>query len=79
MFAPRGIPHSHKRVVPRTGRFLTLTSPAGFEGFLRELSEAEARGAAMTKACPGVTEIWDPLAERGRFGTVTFDRRTCLA
>ena len=35
VFAPRGIPHSHRRVVPRTGRFLTLVSPAGFEGFFR--------------------------------------------
>ena len=41
VFAPRGVPHSHRRVVPRTGRFLTLVSPAGFEGFFRELSEAE--------------------------------------
>ena len=45
VFAPRGIPHSHRRVVPRTGRFLTFLSPAGFEGFFRELSEAERKGA----------------------------------
>ena len=44
VFAPRGIPHSHRRVVPRTGRFLTLVSPPGFEGFFRELSEAERDG-----------------------------------
>ncbi len=44
VFAPRGVPHSHRRVVPRTGRFLTLVSPAGFEGFFRELSEAERDG-----------------------------------
>ena len=44
VFAPRGVPHSHRRVVPRTGRFLTLVSPAGFEGFFRELSEAERNG-----------------------------------
>ena len=44
VFAPRGIPHSHRRVVPRTGRFLTLVSPAGFEGFCRELSDAERDG-----------------------------------
>ena len=46
-FAPRRVPHEHRRVVPRTGRFLTLTSPAGFERFFRELSEAEGRGAPM--------------------------------
>ena len=44
VFAPRGVPHSHRRVVPRTGRFLTLVSPAGLEGFFRELSEAERNG-----------------------------------
>ena len=44
VFAPRDVPHSHRRVVPRTGRFLTLVSPAGFEGFFRELSDAERDG-----------------------------------
>ena len=42
VFAPRGIPHAQRRVVPRTGRTLTMASPAGFEGFFRELSAAEA-------------------------------------
>ena len=44
VFAPRGIPHSHRRVVPRTGRFLTMASPAGLEGFFRELADAERTG-----------------------------------
>jgi mannose-6-phosphate isomerase-like protein (cupin superfamily) len=30
VFAPRGIPHAQRRVAPRTGRILVLTSPAGF-------------------------------------------------
>ena len=61
VFAPRGIPHSHRRVVPRTGRFLTLVSPAGFEGFFRELSDAERDGTigpdayARVSACYGIT------------------------
>jgi mannose-6-phosphate isomerase-like protein (cupin superfamily) len=50
VFAPRGVPHAHRRVVARTGRFLTLTSPAGFEGFFRELAAAEANGADMGAA-----------------------------
>jgi mannose-6-phosphate isomerase-like protein (cupin superfamily) len=50
VFAPRGVPHSHRRVAPRTGRFLTLVSPAGFEGFFRELAEAERSGAQMDAA-----------------------------
>ena len=44
VFAPRSVPHAHRRLVPRTGRFLTMVSPAGFEGFFRELSDAESEG-----------------------------------
>jgi mannose-6-phosphate isomerase-like protein (cupin superfamily) len=43
-FLPRGVPHSQRRVVPRSGRLLVMTSPAGFEGFFRELAAAEAAG-----------------------------------
>jgi mannose-6-phosphate isomerase-like protein (cupin superfamily) len=44
VFAPRGVPHAQRRVVPRTGRILVLTSPAGFEGFFRQLAEADRAG-----------------------------------
>ena len=44
VFAPRGVPHAQRRVVPRTGRQLTMISPAGFEAFFRELGEADAAG-----------------------------------
>lgn len=50
VFAPRQVPHAHRRVVPRTGRFLTMVSPAGFEDFFRELSSAEAAGGAGPEA-----------------------------
>ena len=43
-FAPRGIPHAQRRVVPRVGRQLVLISPGGWEGFLRELDAAERDG-----------------------------------
>jgi mannose-6-phosphate isomerase-like protein (cupin superfamily) len=56
VFAPRGVPHAHRRVVPRTGRFLTLVSPAGFEGFFRELAEAERAGSPMESAYAMVSE-----------------------
>ena len=56
VFAPRGVPHSHRRVVPRTGRFLTLVSPAGFEGFFRELSEAERDGTIGPEAYARASE-----------------------
>ena len=45
VFAPRGVPHAQRRTVPRTGRILVLTSPAGLEGFFRELAEADRTGA----------------------------------
>ena len=44
VFAPRGVPHAQRRVVPRTGRLLVLCSPAGLEGFFRELAEAARDG-----------------------------------
>jgi mannose-6-phosphate isomerase-like protein (cupin superfamily) len=50
VFAPRGIPHSQRRVVPRTGRLLILTAPAGLEGFFRELAEADRAGTLGPEA-----------------------------
>lgn len=45
VFAPRGVPHAQRRVVPRAGRLLVLASPAGLEGFFRELAQADHEGA----------------------------------
>jgi len=56
VFAPRRVPHAHRRVVPRTGRFLTMTSPAGFEGFFRELSDAERDGTIGPEAYARASE-----------------------
>ena len=56
VFAPRGVPHAHRRAVPRTGRFLTLTSPAGFESFFRELAAAEQSDEPQEEAYRGVSE-----------------------
>jgi mannose-6-phosphate isomerase-like protein (cupin superfamily) len=44
VLAPRGVPHSQRRVVPRTGKELVMTFPAGLEGFFFELGEAERAG-----------------------------------
>jgi hypothetical protein len=55
-FGPRGVPHSQRRVVPRTGRFLILLSPAGFEGFFRELAEAERTRSSMPESYVRVSE-----------------------
>ena len=56
VFAPRGIPHAQRRVVPRTGRILVLTSPVGFEGFFRELAEADRAGAIRPDTYARVSE-----------------------
>jgi mannose-6-phosphate isomerase-like protein (cupin superfamily) len=50
VFLPHGVPHAHRRVVPRTGRLLCATSPAGFEGFFRVLAEASRIGASPGEA-----------------------------
>ena len=63
VFAPRGIPHSQRRVVPRTGRLLVLTSPGGLEGFFRELADADRAGTlgpgayASASANHGITWV----------------------
>jgi mannose-6-phosphate isomerase-like protein (cupin superfamily) len=56
VFLPRGIPHSQRRVVPGQGRLLVLTSPAGFEGFFRELAEAERAGTLGPDAYAGASD-----------------------
>ncbi len=62
VFAPRGIPHSQRRVIPGEGRLLILTTPAGFEGFFRELAAAEQAGklgpAAYSRASERFGITW---------------------
>ena len=50
VFAPRGVPHSQRRVVSGVGRQLVLYSPGGFEGFFRHLAAAHAAGNLGPKA-----------------------------
>ena len=56
VFAPRGIPHSQRRVVPGEGRQLVMTSPAGFEGFFRELAAAHDAGTLGPEAYAQASE-----------------------
>ena len=56
VFAPRGVPHSQRRVVPGAGRLIVLMSPAGFEGFFRELAEAERAGRLGPDAYAAASE-----------------------
>ena len=56
VFAPRGVPHSQRRVVPGEGRELILVTPGGFEGFFRELAAAEAAGVLGPDAYAAASE-----------------------
>ena len=50
VFLPRGVPHSHRRLVPGAGRLLCILTPAGLEGFFRILAEATRSGGSMDDA-----------------------------
>jgi quercetin dioxygenase-like cupin family protein len=56
VFAPRGLPHAQRRVVHGEGRTLVLTVPGGFDGFFRELAEADAAGDLGPEAYARVSE-----------------------
>jgi mannose-6-phosphate isomerase-like protein (cupin superfamily) len=55
-FAPRGVPHAQRRVKPRTGRLLAVLSPAGFEGFFRDLAQADDDGTLGPDAYAAASE-----------------------
>lgn len=67
VFGPRGVPHAQRRAVPRTGRLLVFISPPGFEGFFRDLAEAERSGASMPEVYRSVSEkygvTWAPTTQ----------------
>jgi mannose-6-phosphate isomerase-like protein (cupin superfamily) len=56
VYAPRSVPHAQRRVVPGEGRLLVLTTPGGFEGFFRELAEAEEEGRLGPEAYVAASE-----------------------
>jgi mannose-6-phosphate isomerase-like protein (cupin superfamily) len=56
VFAPRGVPHSQRRVVPGVGRLLVLTTPGGLDGFFRDLATADAAGALGPDAYAAASE-----------------------
>ncbi len=49
VFAPRGVPHAQRRVVPGEGRLLVLAAPGGLEGFFRQLAAAEEAGTTRAR------------------------------
>jgi mannose-6-phosphate isomerase-like protein (cupin superfamily) len=56
VFAPHGVPHSQRRVVPGEGRLLIMTTPGGFDGFFRELAVADSAGTLGSDAYAAASE-----------------------
>lgn len=56
VFAPRGVPHAQRRVIPGHGRELILLTPGGFEGFFRDLAGAHAAGSLGPDAYAAASE-----------------------
>jgi mannose-6-phosphate isomerase-like protein (cupin superfamily) len=56
VFGPRGVPHAQRRVVPGEGRMLIVITPGGFEGFFRDLAEAEHKGELGPDAYAAASE-----------------------
>ena len=58
VFAPRGMPHAQRRVVPGEGRLLVLTAPGGLEGFFRQLAAADEAGTLGPDAYATASEAY---------------------
>jgi mannose-6-phosphate isomerase-like protein (cupin superfamily) len=56
VFAPRGVPHSQRRVVEGEGRIMFVCTPGGLEGFFRELARAETEGRLGPDAYAAASE-----------------------
>ena len=56
VFVPRGTRHAQRRVIPRTGRTLSMFSPAEMEGFFREIAAADGAGELDGDAMERITE-----------------------
>ena len=56
IFLPRGVPHAQRRVVPGEGRHLVITVPGGFDGFFRDLADADREGRLGPEAYAAASE-----------------------
>ena len=56
VWAPRGVSHAQRRVKPGEGRMLIAFLPGGFEGFFRELAQAEKDGTLGPGAYAAASE-----------------------
>ena len=56
VFAPRGVPHAQRRVVPRGRAPARAHDSAGLEGFFRALADADRRGDLGPEAYRSASE-----------------------
>jgi mannose-6-phosphate isomerase-like protein (cupin superfamily) len=56
IFLPRGVPHAQRRVVTGAGRLLVVCAPGRFEGFFRDLAEADREGRLGPDAYAAASE-----------------------
>ena len=56
VFAPRGVPHSQRRVVEGEGKIMFVCTPGGLDGFFRELSRADDEGRLGPEAYASASE-----------------------
>jgi mannose-6-phosphate isomerase-like protein (cupin superfamily) len=56
VYLPRGVPHSQTRVEAGVGRLIVLVTPAGFEGFFRDLAAADREGTLGPDAYAAASE-----------------------
>ena len=61
VYVPKGVRHAQRRVIPRTGRTLTMFSPPGMEGFFRDLATAEASGEVDGEIVERITEKYGAI------------------
>ena len=66
VYGPRGVPHTFLVASPEA-RFLLVTEPAGFEGFLRELA-APATSLTLPPAPSGEPDMGHVLAKAAEYG-----------
>jgi quercetin dioxygenase-like cupin family protein len=64
VYGPRGIPHTFTVTSP-TARFLLMAQPAGFESFVKALSEPAKTRTLPTASAPDVERLARVAAEYG--------------
>lgn len=67
VYGPRGIPHTFLVTSPKPARFLLVTEPAGFEGFMRALA-MPARELAPPPPPDGPPDMERVMAAAAEYG-----------